>query len=214
MTKRIKQVALVIADTQPVFLHGLSNIFQSHSDIKIVAQCEDGFGAMTAIRNYAPDIALIDTSMPGLNGFDVLAAVNAETLKTKIIFLTASISNTQIMDAISSGVRGVVFKNSSPAEITRGIRKVAAGKFLLPKDLAAAMRGRRVKHSRTSLAVARKLSPRESEVTRLMIKGLTNREIGRQMHLSEGTVKVHLHNIYKKLGVPNRTSLAALMASR
>ena len=214
MTKRRQRVLLVIADNHPVFLQGLSNVFRSHSDIKIVAQCQDGLAAMAAIRDHAPDIAMIDTSMPGFNGFDVLATVMAEKLETGIIFLTAALSGTQIMDAISGGAKGVVFKNSSPEEITRSVRKVAAGKYQFPKDLADSVRRRRAKRQKASQWAGQQLTPRESEVTRLVIKGLTNKEIGRQMDLSEGTVKIHLHNIYKKLSIANRTSLATLMFSR
>jgi two-component system nitrate/nitrite response regulator NarL len=214
MTKRRQRVQLVIADSHPVFLQGLSNVFRSHPDIKIVAQCEDGLAAMAAIREYAPEIAMVDTSMPGFNGFDVLAAVTAENLATGIIFLTASLSDPQILDAMSGGAKGVVFKNSSAEEIARSVRKVAAGKYQFPKDLADAMRKRRTKRHKASQWAGRQLTPRETEVTRLVTKGLTNREIGRQMDLSEGTVKIHLHNIYKKLSIANRTSLATLMFNR
>ena len=214
MTKRRQRVLLVIADNHPVFLRGLANVFRSHSDIKIVAQCEDGLAAMSAIREHTPDIAMIDISMPGLNGFDVLAAVNAERRETRVMFLTAALSGAQIMDAISGGAKGVVFKSSSPEEIARSVRKVAAGKYQFPKDLAEAVRKRRVKRQKAGLSPGHQLTPRESEVSRLVIKGLSNKEIGRQMQLSEGTVKIHLHNIYKKLSLANRTALATFMISR
>src|SRR5262249_30438642 len=106
--------------------------------------------------------------------------------------------------------KGIVFKSSSPEEITRSVRKVAAGKYQFPKDLAEAVRKRQLRRPRPAQA----LTPRESDVTRLVIKGLSNKEIGRQMQLSEGTVKIHLHNIYKKLSISNRTALATMMISR
>jgi two-component system nitrate/nitrite response regulator NarL len=214
MTKRRQRVQLVIADSQPVFLQGLSNVFRSRPEIKIVAQCEDGLAAMAAIREHAPDIAMVDASMPGFSGFDVLAAVTAENLSTGVIFLTASLSDPQIVDAISRGAKGVVFKNSSAEEIARSVRKVAAGKYQFPKDLAHAMRSRRSKRQKASHSAGRRLTPRELEVTRLVTKGLTNKEIGQQMDLKEGTVKIHLHNIFKKLSLANRTSLATLMLNR
>jgi len=210
MNKRRQRVLLVIADDHPVFLQGLANVFRSHSDIKVVAQCRDGVAVMNAIRALTPDIAMIDISMPGLDGLDVLAAVTAEKLDTHVIFLTAEVTETQITDAISGGAKGIVFKSSSPDEIARSVRKVAAGKYQFPKDLADAVRKRHARRQRP----LQQLTPRESEVTRLVIKGLSNKEIGRQMDLSEGTVKIHLHNIYKKLSVANRTALATMMVGR
>jgi DNA-binding NarL/FixJ family response regulator len=209
MTKRRQKVLLVIADDHPVFLQGLANVFKSHPDIKVVAECRDGVEAMNAIRTFAPDVAMIDIGMPGLDSLAVLAAVNAESRNTRVLFLTANASEAQVMDAISGGAKGIVFKSSSPEEIARSVRKVAAGKYQFPKELAEAMRRRHAKRSKPA-----QLTPREADVSRLVVKGLSNKEIGRQMHLSEGTVKIHLHNIYKKLGISNRTALAAMIASR
>ena len=210
MSKRRQKVLLVIADDHPVFLEGLANVFRNSSDIKVVAQCRDGVAAMNAIREFAPDVAMIDLSMPGLNGLDVLATVTGEKRATRVMFLTAEATETQIMDAISGGAKGILFKSSSPDEIARSVRKVAAGKYQFPKELADAMRKRHAKRLRPMQL----LTPRESEVARLVVKGLSNKEIGRQMDLSEGTVKIHLHNIYKKLNVSNRTALAAMIAGR
>jgi two-component system nitrate/nitrite response regulator NarL len=214
MSRRRQRLLLVIADNHPVFLQGLANIFRAHSDIKIVAKCPDGVSLMGAVREYAPDIAMIDMSMPGLNGLDVLAALRAEGHATHVIFLTAALSSAQILDAISAGAKGILFKSSTPNEITRSVRRVAAGKYQFPKDLAESLRRRPAKRQKVSQMPWQQLTPRESEVTQFVIKGLSNKEIGRQMQLSEGTVKIHLHNIYKKLNVSNRTALATMMVSR
>jgi two-component system nitrate/nitrite response regulator NarL len=210
MKKRRHKVLLLIADDQPVFLKGLADVFKGLPDIKVVAQCRDGREALDAIRNLQPDVAMIDIGMPGLDGLDVLAAVNAEGRATHVLLLAAAVTDAQIMDAVSGGARGIVFKSSTPEQIARSVRKVAAGKYQFPKELAEAMRRRHAGRLRP----LQSLTPRELEVARLVVKGLSNKEIGRQIQLSEGTVKIHLHNIYKKLGISNRTALAAMMASR
>lgn len=210
MTKRRQKVLLVIADNQPVFLKGLADAFKRLSDIKVVAQCRDGREALNAIRTLQPDVAMIDIGMPGLDGLDVLAAVSAEGRPTHVLLLASELSDTQMMNAVASGAKGIVFKTSSAEEIARSVRRVAAGRYQFPKDLAEAMRRRQVRR----LLPLQRLTPRELEVARLAAKGLSNKEIGRQIHLSEGTVKIHLHNTYKKLGVSNRTALAAMIASR
>lgn len=214
MSKQRQRLLLVIADNHPVFLQGLANVFRMHSDISIVAKCTDGLSLMAAIREFAPDIAMIDMSMPGLNGLDVLAEIRAAGHSTRVIFLTATLSSAQILDAISAGAKGILFKSSTPNEIARSVRRVAAGKYQFPKDLAEALRKRQTKLQKVSQMPWQQLTPRESEVTQHVIKGLSNKEIGKQLQLSEGTVKIHLHNIYKKLNVSNRTELATMMVSR
>jgi two-component system, NarL family, nitrate/nitrite response regulator NarL len=211
MSKRPQQLLLAIADKHPVFLNGLADVFAPHPDIKIVVKCTDGSSLLKAVRECTPDIALIDISMPELSGLDVLMAIRAERLATRVIFLTATLSGDQVLDAISAGAKGILFKSSSPNEITRSVRRVAAGKYQFPGDLADALRGRLSKRRRISQMPWRRLTPREKEVTRLLIKGLSNKEIAGQMQLSEGTVKIHLHNIYKKLNISNRTALATMM---
>jgi two-component system nitrate/nitrite response regulator NarL len=213
MSKRRERLLLAIADNHPVFLQGLADMFRMHSDIEIVAMCPDGPSLLAAVREYAPDIAMIDISMPGLNGLDVLAAIRAEGRTTRVIFLTADLSYAQIRDAINGGANGILFKSSSPNEIARGVRRVAAGKYQFPKDLAKALRSRHSKRQDVSQMPWQQLTPRETEVTRLVITGLSNKEIGMQMQLSEGTVKIHLHNIFRKLKVSNRTALATMMVS-
>jgi DNA-binding NarL/FixJ family response regulator len=213
MNKRRQRLLLLIADNHPVFLHGLTEVFRSHPDIKIVAQCHDGLAAMSAIREHAPDIAMIDMSMTGLGGLDILTNVSSEGLPTQILFLTAAVSSSQIVDAISGGAKGILFKSASLDEITRSVRKVAAGKYQFPKDLAESVRRRQSRRQKISQWPGHQLTPREKEVARFVIRGLSNKEIGLEMHLSEGTVKIHLHNIFKKLNIANRTSLATLMVS-
>jgi DNA-binding NarL/FixJ family response regulator len=214
MSKRPQQLLLAIADSHPVFLKGLTAVFAPHPDIRIVAKCTDGPSLLEAVRAFAPNIALIDLSMPGLNGLDVLGAIRTERLATRVIFLTAALSSAQVLDAISAGAKGILFKSSSPNEIARSVRKVAAGKYQFPRALAEALRGRLSKRRRISQMPWQRLTPRETEVTQLLIKGLSNKEIAAQMQLSEGTVKIHLHNIYKKLNVSNRTALATMMVGR
>jgi DNA-binding NarL/FixJ family response regulator len=210
MSRRRQKILLLIADDHPVFLHGLSSLLKAQPDIKVVAECQDGIAVVNAIRQLKPDVAMIDISMPRFDGLDVLDTINSERLETRVVFLTAAVTDAQVTNAISGGAKGIVFKTSSADEIARSVRKVAAGKYQFPKDLAEALRKRHGKRLRPS----QKLTPRESDVTRLVIRGLSNKQIGREMDLSEGTVKIHLHNIYKKLSISNRTALATMMVER
>lgn len=214
MHSRHQRLSLLIADNHPVFLHGLESVFRVYPDIKVVAQCQNGLAAMEAIRNFVPDVAMLDISMPGLTGLDILTRVNAEAIPTRIIFLTATASATIIKSALAAGAKGVLLKNSAPDEIARSVRRTASGKYQSPSDLAKSARKRQLKARIDVRPPLRHLTPRELDVARLIISGLSNKEIGRLMQVSEGTVKIHLHNIYKKLGVANRTALATMMITR
>lgn len=214
MQRRAPKLSLLIADNHPVFLHGLESIFRLYPDIEVVAQCQNGSAAMEAIRALVPDVAMLEISLPGMSGLDILNKVNAEAIPTRILFLAAGASVATIRSAISAGAKGVLPKEAAPDDIARSIRRTAAGKYASPKDLVKSVRKHKLKINATLRRPLRQLTPRELDVARLVVNGLSNKEIGRRMQLSEGTVKIHLHNIYKKLGVANRTALATMIVTR
>jgi two-component system nitrate/nitrite response regulator NarL len=146
--------------------------------------------------------------MPGLSGLDVLSSIAANGLTTKVIILTATANDRQLLQAIAGGVQGIVLKEEAPTELVRCIRAVAEGRQWLPPALVNAALDRENKRLSTSLTQL--LTIREREVVLLVAEGLSNKEVGRRLELSEGTVKIHLHNIYQKMHVNNRTSLTLL----
>jgi two-component system nitrate/nitrite response regulator NarL len=212
MRKRHRQLSVVVADDHQVVLQGVASVLRSHADMNVVAVCSDGVAAMNAIRELSPEVAVLDISMPGLNGLDVLTTINMEKLKTKVIILTATVTDGQILTAITGGAKGIMLKDTAPDNLVRYVRKVAAGQRWFPTSLVDAGLERdpvRQVENRYLL-----LTSRQREVMLLVSEGLTNKAIGRHLQLSEGTVKVHLHNIYNKLGVANRTALAVLAIMR
>ena len=147
-------------------------------------------------------------AMPGLNGLEVLLAIAAFGSKTRIVFLTALATENQILTAMGRGAKGVLHKEVAADELTKCIREVAQGREWLSESMAELIA--RVSKQAPPSATGNSLSMREKEVMHLVSSGLSNKEIGRRLNLTEGTVKIHLHNIYQKLGVPNRTTLTAL----
>src|SRR5262249_39132999 len=197
-------------DDHPVVLHGVVSILQSHSDLKVVAACEDGAAAAVAIRQHAPDIAVLDIAMGGLNGLDVLASIRSEGLGTSLVFLTATASNHQLLLGVDQGAMGVLLKDTASQDLVRCIRAVAAGERWLPTDILEPARLRENERKKIADRLTKSLSRREREVMLMVSQSLANKEIGRRLKISEGTVKLHLYNIYQKLGVSNRTALATL----
>jgi len=197
-------VKVVVADRHPVVVHGLMSVLGAESDFAVVASCYDGRKCLQAIRDLSPDIAVLDILMPGLAGLDILAATTSEHLPTRIVFLTASAEDRDLIIAAARGAYGVVLKEAAPNVLVHCLRQVAAGRRLLP----VASTGSVVTEN-----VLTALTERERQIMHLVSEGLSNKEAARQLNISDGTIKVHLHHIYQKLAISNRTALAALAFS-
>ena len=210
MKDQPRSISIVVADDHPVVLHGVAGVLRSNFDMKVVAVCSDGATALEAIRKWSPDVAVLDILMPGLSGIDVLARLAADGLATKVVLLTATANDEQIARAIAGRAQGIVLKEAALTDLVDCIRTVAEGRQWLPMALVNAALERETKRRLTSQRVTQLLTVRERQVVLLIADGLANKEIGRRLELSEGTIKIHLHNIYQKLHVNNRTTLAAL----
>ena len=203
-------ISIVLADDHPVVLHGVADILRAEPDMNVLAACNDGIAAVQSIRQFAPDIAVLDIAMPGLNGLEVLATIVGEGFQTKVVFLTASATDESVLAAIAHGAKGIMLKDAAPDSLVECVRNVAAGKQWFPPDVVELALKRDGGRRANSEHFVRKLTTREKEIVVLVAEGLSNKTIARRFDLTEGTVKVHLHNIYEKLEVPNRTALTAL----
>ena len=210
MTAWHRAISIVVADDHPVVLRGVVGILESSKDMKVVAACGDGVAAVKAIKKYAPDVALLDIAMGGLNGLEVLSSITADGHATSVVFLTATATDGQLLAAVERGAKGLLLKETATNDLIRCIRAVATGRRWLPADLLDAARLREDRRKAISDRLAQSLTSRERQVMLLVAQSLSNKEIGRRLDLSEGTIKIHLHNIYQKVGVNNRTALATL----
>jgi two-component system, NarL family, nitrate/nitrite response regulator NarL len=195
---------IVVADCHPVFLHGIVTILQSAGTFNVVASCCDGLKSLQAIRELCPDIALLGSSMPILSGIKVLTTSMAEGSRTRILLLAPATERVSTL-AASIGAYGVVPRDVLPEVLVQDLRQVAAGRRLSMQDARS-----KTDASEKALAM---LTEREHQIAKLVSAGLSNKEVGRQLNLTAGTIKVHLHNIYQKLEINNRASLTALAVS-
>lgn len=200
---------LMLCDDHPLILRGLADLIAADTDIDIVATCGGGQQAIDAILEHMPDLAVLDISMPERDGIDVLKEVAREQWPVRVVFLTGCITDEQVIQAIAAGAYGIVLKESAAASLVDCLRHVAEGRRWLPSSIVQPA-------IRRASAAARRISPfelltrREKEVARLIADGLSNKEVAARLAMSEGTVKIHLHSIYSKLGVDNRTAVAIL----
>jgi len=145
-----------------------------------------------------------------LNGLDVLSRITSDGLATKVIFLSATATDAQILTAITRGAKGIMLKDIAPESLADCVRQVAGGREWFPADIVDAAMERETGRRVQSKQLVQTLTPRERQVVVSLCEGNSNKMIARQLNLTEGTVKVHLSNIYNKLGVANRTALTAL----
>ena len=200
-------ITLVIADDHPLILDAMENLFRLEKDLKIVARCLDGEETINAVRRHKPEILVLDIQMPAKDGLMVLREMRKEKLPTRVVVLTATLGEEGLAEAVRLGVRGLVLKELAPKLLVQCIRKVHAGELWLEKRSVTNALEKLLQRETARNEVVQVLSPREIEIIKLVAAGLRNMEIGKKLFISEGTVKIHLHNIYQKLGVDSRTKL-------
>lgn len=198
---------LVLADDHPIVLDALEQLFRLEDGLEVVGRCRDGDETLQAVRTLAPDVLVLDVRMPGPDGLDVLRTLEAERHATRVVLLTAELEDDQLLEAIRAGARGVVLKDMAPQLLVEAVRTVLGGGQWLEKGLGGRALTKLLQRERGLKEATRHLTPREMEILRMVAQGLRNRAIAERVHITEGTVKVHLHNIYEKLGVDGRVEL-------
>jgi len=202
--KQTDPITIVVADEHPVILQGLIRVLEPYSDLLVVDTCKTRNGARNSIRWLNPDVAVLDIEMSE-HLFQEVAAAGS----TRIILFTADASSERVLKAVESGARGIVSKTSEIQELVACIREVAAGRAWLPTNVTDQPR-EEAENAIDLCPFSRSLTVREQQVLMLASQGLSNKRIGQRLNLSDGTVKNHLHNIYRKTGVSNRTELASV----
>ena len=200
-------IRLTLADDHPVVLQGLQRLFETQHDFNVVACCGSGDGALESVRNSRPDVLVLDLRMPGRSGLDVLRAMAAEKLPCRTVLLTAAITDNDLVEAVRLGVNGIIMKESPPDALVECVRRVARGEQSIERDTLAKAFGRVLRREAATREVGHTLTPREIEIVQMVAHGLRNRAIAERLAISEGTVKIHLHNIYEKLGIDGRLEL-------
>lgn len=206
MDKPFTATRLLIADDHPIVLDGICALLRD-LDVDVVARCRSGEQVLAEVERMRPELLVLDVQMPGLTGLQVLRTLRAAGDRTAVILLTASLTNAEAIEAIQLGVNGLVLKESAPRQLLQCIESVRAGERWI--DPEATQRALEYATSQQTHGPSDgPLTPRERDLVRLVTLGLRNKEIAAEMSITEGTVKMHLHNIYEKLGIGSRTELA------
>ena len=209
MAKAKQPIRILLADDHPIFRDGLRKLLTSDDNIVIVGEASNGTECIQLLTKLKPDILLLDLRMPDKDGLAVLEEVNFDALPTRVIVLTATEDDRDVIRAMRMGARGVVLKQSATDLLVKSIYKVYGGEIWLDQHMTAEVMKA---FSKSAEAGPRRekplLSDREKEIVQHVAQGFRNKEIGEKLFISEQTVKNHLHNIFDKLGVSDRLELA------
>jgi DNA-binding NarL/FixJ family response regulator len=207
-------IRVVLADDHRVVLDGLAALLARDPELRVEACCTSGEDAVQAALATRPDVVVLDVAMPGIDGIEAARQIRAEAPECRIVLLTAEIDEEQMLEAMRLGVEGVVLKEMAAQLVVRCIHKVhAGGRWVETRAIGRAI-DRLLQREAAVRDIASRLSTREQDVLRLVIEGLTNRDIAQRLFLAEGTVKLYLHKIYDKLKVKGRMELAAYARER
>lgn len=200
-------IRLVLTDDHPLILDGLEQLVRLAGDFEVLERCVSGEEALRAVEAHRPDILLLDIRLPDLDGLAVMRELRRRRLPTRVVLLTAALHEDEMLEAVRLGVVGVVLKEMAPRLLVECLRKVHAGERWIEKRSVREALETMLRREAGGREAASQLTPREVELIRMVAEGLRNREIAERLCITEGTVKVHLHNIYKKLAVENRVAV-------
>jgi DNA-binding NarL/FixJ family response regulator len=199
-------IRVLVVDDQELFRRGLTMLLGVESDMEVVGEAADGPSAAALAASAAPDVVLMDVRMPRQTGIEACTAVKDAAPNARIIMLTVSDDEADLYDAVKSGASGYLLKDSSIEEVAQAIRVVADGQSLISPSMAIKLLDEFKQMARTDRQAVPtpRLTDRELEVLRLVAQGLNNREIAKQLFISENTVKNHVRNILEKLQLHSR----------
>jgi len=199
-------INLIVADSQPVVRAGIEQLPQFDPDISIMSSVADGEQALESVKQYQPDVLLLDIDLPKRDGLSVIEEMQKHNFKTKPVMFTSAAPK-HVMRAIDMGVPGLVGKHNPPQKLAECIHSVFDNKKWYDQDLTAYAVTHMLDQHKRSQAVTEVLTRRELAVAKLILEGLPNKRIATRLNISEGTVKLHLHHIYQKLSLSGRMPL-------
>jgi len=204
-------IKILVVDDHPLFRKGVVHMLQEETDMEIIGEAGDGETALNMTRELMPDIILMDVSMPGWDGIKATRQIMEEFPSARIVMLTVNDDDRSLFNAIKAGARGYLFKNLEPEDLIEMVRGIFQGEAPISRITANRILQEfgRMSRQETTPSIA-DLSPREKEILKLVAKGDSNKEIARELIITEYTVKNHLRNILEKLHVRNRVEAAAI----
>ena len=213
----MKKLRVLLIDDHTLFRVGLEGLLASRS-IEVVASVGSGWDAQRLVDELDPDIILLDMRMPGINGLDVLEMLRAKNETLPIVMLTTSTDENDLLKSLRAGAQGYLLKDMEPDQLVLALRDIVSGKTVVAPDLAPilakAVQGKSTEQEDKDDSPFSTLTPRETEILALLAEGQSNKAIARNLGISDGTVKLHVKAILRKLEVHSRVEAAVMAVQR
>ncbi len=205
---------LLLVDDHPLLRKGLAQLVDLDDGLTVVAEADNGKQALALAVEHDPDLILLDLNMQGMDGLETLKAMREARVSARIIILTVSDNDEDVVCAITYGADGYLLKDMDPEDILKKIKEAAVGKMVISEKVTHILAGaiRKGDNNRTSMLA--KLTSREHDILKQISKGLSNKLIARELDISDGTVKVHVKHILKKLELRSRVEAAVWMINQ
>ncbi|MBA3781887.1 response regulator transcription factor [Nocardioides sp. InS609-2] len=202
----IEPIRVLVVDDQELFRRGLVMLLSTETDIEVIGEASDGVAGTDMATSLAPDVVLLDVRMPKRTGIEACRSIKEAVPSAKIIMLTVSDEEADLYEAVKNGAAGYLLKDSSIEDVAQAIRVVADGQSLISPSMAVKLidEFKQMSKPNRGQVPGLRLTERELEVLRLVAKGLNNRDIAKQLFISENTVKNHVRNILEKLQLHSR----------
>ncbi|HRP25770.1 MAG TPA: two-component system response regulator NarL [Thauera sp.] len=203
-----ERLSVIIVDDHPLFRKGLSQLLQTIPGFRLVGEAAGGAEGLELARQLHPELILLDLNMRDLSGLEVLRGLRAARIDSRVVMVTVSDAGADVVAALRGGADGYLLKDMEPEAMLEALRDVAAGRVVIPPQLnhllAAALRG----ESRPTSVGAAGLTEQEVRILEKIAEGLSNKQIGRELDIAEGTVKVHVKHLLRKLDLRSRVEAA------
>ncbi|MDB5697569.1 MAG: DNA-binding response regulator [Alphaproteobacteria bacterium] len=200
-----RKIRILCVDDHPLVRQGLASVFQGNDLIELVAEASTGEEALRLFDEHRPDVTLVDLRLPAMSGIELIVAIRSKYRDAKIVVLTTESGDVQIQRALAAGAQGYVLKGMAMAELVGAIRAVHSGRSGIPGEVAISL----VEH-----LADENLSPRETDVLRAIARGHRNKQVAANFGISEETIKMHVKNIFVKLGATDRTHAVTIAIQR
>jgi two-component system, NarL family, nitrate/nitrite response regulator NarL len=203
---------ILLIDDHPLLRKGLAQLIALEDDLEVVGEADNGLKGIELAKEFDPDLIILDLNMQGIDGLDTLHMMRSEGVTSRIIMLTVSDNDEDVIKAISFGADGYLLKDMDPMMILEKIKQAITGEMVISDKLASILaKAIRKPYLSQKSSLLNSLTSREFEILKKIAKGLTNKLIARELEITDGTVKVHVKHLLKKLGLRSRVEAAVWM---
>jgi DNA-binding NarL/FixJ family response regulator len=203
----VMPIRLLLASREPILLYGLEKLFEPQADVRVTAACRALSEVLSLVESEPPDVVLVDVSPDEEQDLSLLRALAALSRPPPAVILVSALGPATLLTVLELGVRGVLLKEMDPRLFVECVRKVHRGERWVERHSEAQALEWMVRREATLREISRELTHRELEIVELLVTGLSNKEIGARLGISHTTVKVHLRNVFRKLGIDSRVAL-------